>query len=56
MTQVKTIDTMDRSFHPKPINVAKVAWKSLNWKKIEKAVFKLQKHIYRASLESNNWL
>ena len=36
MSQVKTIDTMDRGFHPKPINVAKVAWKSLNWKKIVK--------------------
>ena len=53
MSQVKTIDTMERGFHPKPVNVAKVAWKSLNWKKIEKAVFKLQKHIYRASLSGN---
>ncbi|WP_249102636.1 group II intron reverse transcriptase/maturase [Argonema galeatum] len=33
--------------------MAKVAWKQLNWKKIEKAVFKLQKHIYRASQSGN---
>jgi len=53
MSKVETIDTMERGFHPKPINVAKVAWKSLNWKTIEKAVFKLQKHIYRASQSGN---
>ena len=49
MSEVKTIDEMDRGFQPRPINLSKVAWKQLNWKKIEKVVFKLQKHIYRAS-------
>lgn len=43
MSQVKTIVTSVSGvgFQPQPINVAKVAWKQLNWKTIEKAVFKL---------------
>jgi RNA-directed DNA polymerase len=29
-------------------------WSEINWKSVEKAVFKLQKRIYQASLEGNN--
>ena len=29
-------------------------WSKVNWKSVEKAVFKLQKRIYQASLEGNN--
>lgn len=53
MSQVKTIATMARECQSKPINVGKVAWKSLNWQKIETVVFKLQKRIYRASQSGN---
>ena len=53
MSQVETIATGERECQPKPINVGKVAWKSLNWQKIEKVVFKLQKRIYRASQSGN---
>jgi N-terminal domain of reverse transcriptase/HNH endonuclease/Reverse transcriptase (RNA-dependent DNA polymerase) len=53
MSQVKTRATGERGFQPKPINVGQVAWKSLNWKKIEKVVFQLQKRIYRASQNGN---
>lgn len=55
-SQVKTIESMAKGFQPKPINGSKVTWKQLNWKKIEKAVFKLQKHIYRASQSGNKKL
>ncbi|MCL1469655.1 hypothetical protein LAY57_03090 [Argonema antarcticum A004/B2] len=41
MPQVKTIVTSVSGvgFQQSPINVAKVAWKQLNWKKIEKAIY-----------------
>ncbi len=55
MPQVKTIAEEVRGvgFQPKPTNSAKVAWKQLNWKRIEKVVFKLQKRIYQASVNGN---
>ena len=30
-----------------------VEWKKLNWKKIQKSIFKLQKRIYQASISGN---
>ena len=30
-----------------------VVWNQIDWRKVEKAVFKLQKRIYRASISGN---
>lgn len=35
---------------------SKVEWKAVNWRKVEFAVFKLQKRIYRTSLQGNTKL
>ena len=37
--------------HPKQLN--SVEWNEINWRKVELAVFKLQKRIYQASIDNN---
>ena len=35
------------------LNINTVAWNEINWLKVEKSVFKLQKRIYQASIDGN---